>query len=156
MMSAKTKDSVRYSITEAAEKLDRSPHTLRTWDRNGSMPARLRPKRDEHGHRYWTPELIEQIKKWIADNHFHPGRGIAYNPTPEQLEAHINKIRAASKPHPHFNGKQGALKQQITEAIEILGIAPDKIIAELPKVAKTAGVDLSDALTIAAEVIEQH
>lgn len=154
-MATKTKAEKRYSITEAAEKLDRSPHTLRSWDRNGSMPARLRPKRDEHGHRYWTPELIEAIKKWIDDNHFHPGRGIAYHPTQKQLKAHIDKIRASSG-RSHFNGKQAALKEQIAEAIQVLGVEPDKIIAGLPKVAKDAGVDLGDALSIAAEVIGPH
>lgn len=153
-MAAKTKAEKRYSITEAAEKLDRSPHTLRSWDRNGAMPARLRPKRDSLGHRYWTPELIEQIKKWIEDNHFHPGRGIDYHPTQKQLKAHIDKIRNASG-RPHFNGKHDALREQIQQAVTELKVPPDKIISTLPKVAKAAGVELSDALSIAAEVIEQ-
>lgn len=87
-------ESRRFTISEAAKLLDRSPNTLRSWERNGSMPKYLWPKRDHLGHRYWTLELIELIRVWMEKNHFYPGRGLDYDPTPEQLQSHIAKIRS--------------------------------------------------------------
>lgn len=146
----------RCTITEAAKLLDRSPHTLRSWDRNGSMPAKLRPKRDALGHRYWTPQLIEQIKEWIVKNHFHPGRGIDYDPSPEQLAAHIKKIRSSSSSRAGRNGKHDALKSQVSEAINDLGVDPSKVLAGLPTVAAQHGVPLEEALRLVAEVVDMQ
>lgn len=142
---------VRYSIAEAAELLDRSPHTLRSWDRNGSMPKHLRPKRDEHGHRYWTPDLIEKIKEWILKNHFHPGRGISYDPTPEQLAGHLSKIRTIAGSR--RNGKHETLRGQLEQAFVEMKLPPKQILSNLPHAAEEAGLPLDEALTIAAEVV---
>lgn len=142
---------VRYSIAEAAELLDRSPHTLRSWDRNGSMPKSLRPKRDEHGHRYWTPELIEKIKEWIVKNHFHPGRGISYEPTPDQLASHLSKIRSTSTGR--RNGKHEILREQLQQAFIEMSLPPKQILSNLPHAADEVDVPLGEALIIAAEVV---
>ena len=42
-MAVAIPEQTRYSISEAARLLDRSPQTLRSWDRNQSMPEELRP-----------------------------------------------------------------------------------------------------------------
>lgn len=156
-MDKTTAVEARYSISEAAKLLDRSPHTLRSWDRNGSMPASLRPKRDALGHRYWTPALIQQIKEWIQRTGFHPGRGIDYHPTQARLQQHIDKIRHAAR----ANGKLqedpqvAGLRQMVREAIVDLKVDPDVIVASLPKVISTMSIPLDRALEVAAEVIHE-
>lgn len=155
----------RLSISEAAKALDRSPHTLRSWDRNESMPKSLRPKRDALGHRYWTPELIEQIKEWMAENEFHPGRGIDYHPTPQQLEQHIGKIRRASRQRAantsvdqRLEPGLAILRGYIEEAINEMGVTPEQVVAALPSVieqfkAQGHDVNIEDALRIVTDVI---
>lgn len=151
-----TEGEIRYRIGEAAELLDRSPHTLRSWDRNESMPDDLRPYRDELGHRYWTPELIERIKAWIQENDFHPGRGIGYHPTPERLKQHIAKIRTTPRSGNVTSDEQLAgLRSMIEEAIFDLGTPPERIIEMLPTVVKDYGIPLDQALRVAADVITQ-
>lgn len=150
-------NSTRYTISEAAVLLDRSPHTLRSWDRNSSMPEELRPERDEHGHRYWTPDLIHEIKNWIKDNNFHPGNGIAYHPSPERLQSHINKIRIAAGSSQ--NGHTQPLRDLIDDAIKNHGVTPENIIKMLPdvvaKVNSKDGVEitLKEALHVASQAI---
>lgn len=151
-MSAVPEASLRYSISEAAVLLDRSPQTLRSWDRNHSMPVELRPKRDEQNNRYWTPELIEQIKKWIVDNHFHPGRGISYEPTPERLQQHINRIRHSSRKNDKEPAPLAALREVIEHARTELKVPEDRIVAMLPEVAAKEGIPLNEALRVASEV----
>lgn len=132
-----------YSIAEAARLLDRSPHTLRSWDRNASMPANLRPPRDHLGHRYWTPELIEQIRDWITANNFHPGSAISYEPSPERLAEHIGKIRHAAAQR---NGHAGPLRDLIVDALDRLQVPPEKIIEMLPGV--VAGINQREGIEI--------
>lgn len=146
---------VRYTITQAAELLDRSPHTLRSWDRNGSMPKSLRPKRDSLGHRYWTPELIAKIKEWIVKNHFHPGRGIDYDPSPEQLAAHITKIRSSSH-RADQNGAHGELRKVVEQAIIEMKLPTEQILSNLPSVAQQSSVSLEDAIIITADVLSSR
>lgn len=147
---------VRYSISEAARLLDRSPHTLRSWDRNRSMPSQLRPPRDELDHRYWTPELIEHIRDWIVANNFHPGSAISYDPSPERLAEHIGKIRRAALAR---SSHSGPLRDLIEDALDNLHVAPEQVIKMLPDVVATVnereGIDihLDDALRTASEVL---
>lgn len=153
-------DNSRISISEAAKLLDRSPHTLRSWDRNKSMPKELRPKRDELGHRYWTLELIEQIKLWIVENDFHPGNGIAYHPSPQRLQQHIGRIRvAAAHPSTNVNGHTGALRDMIVDALTNHNVTPENIIKMLPSVVERVNHDnnveitLDEALEVASQTI---
>lgn len=152
----------RYSISEAAKLLDRSPHTLRSWDRNGSMPKRLRPKRDGNGNRYWTDELIAEIKTWIEANGFHPGRGIDYHPSPEQLASHIKRIRRSSagkarNGHHHITPEEVELRDLTVEAIEQLQLDKAKILASLPQVIERfPGMKLDDAMRIVGDVFSQY
>jgi hypothetical protein len=150
----------RISISQAAKLLDRSPHTLRSWDRNKSMPKDLRPKRDELGHRYWTLELIEKIKLWIVDNDFHPGNGIDYHPSPQRLQQHIGRIRvAAANPGTSVNGHTGALHDMIVDALNNHNVAPENIIKMLPGVVEKVNHDnnveitLDEALEVASQTI---
>lgn len=149
-------EQARISISEAARLLDRSPQTLRSWDRNGSMPKKLRPKRDAQGNRYWTPELIEEIKQWIVDNHFHPGRGISYDPSPERLQQHINRIRKSSKKTTTEDPAPLADFRYVVEhAMTELHVTQEQIAEMIPKVAAERGIPLADALRVAGEVFSQ-
>lgn len=154
----------RFGITEAAALLNRSPQTLRSWDRKGLMPKRLRPKRDKFGNRYWTTELIQEIKDWIAKSGFHPGRGIAYSPTPEELERHINKMRASNKARGKRRRRASrngvgsdhaatdGLRVMVSEALS-QGIPHEEILAKLPSVAEKQGVPLDEALLVVSQVV---
>lgn len=120
------------------------------------MPDSLKPQRDEHGHRYWTPELIAQIKTWIEENHFHPGRGIDYSPTPDQLQRHMEKIRSAAGERSNMAHDEIALRHMVSEALN-MGIAPEKIIESLPSVAaKLDHLGLGEAARIAGDVIDSR
>lgn len=150
-MSIEVDDVERFSISEAAELLDRSPHTLRSWDRKGTIPEHLRPQRDANGNRFWTQTLIDEIKKWITDTGFHPGSGISYHPSPERLQQHIDRIRRSTRSK-LVDEKQEALRVMITEAITVLGLTEDQVVAALPNVIGDFGIEMSDALRVASEV----
>lgn len=147
----------RIKISEAARLLDRSPATLRSWERKRSMPASLRPKRDPSGDRYWTPGLIEEIRRWIEDNHFHPGSSLRYSPTPEQTRRHVERIREAARAR-RVNGHDpvGDLEAKVREAIYDLGRSPDDVVRALPLVAAGMGVSLGDAVAVVAQVIAER
>lgn len=161
-MSDAAQSTKRYSISEAAKLLDRSPHTLRSWDRNGSMPKRLRPKRDPNGNRYWTDELIAEIKEWISENGFHPGRGIDYHPSPEQLASHIKRIRRSSagkKVNGHQkNAEFPEFRKIVIQAIEDMGLSQERIVTMLPKVIEgmESKITLEEALRVVSDVFSQY
>lgn len=146
--------SHRYSISEAAVLLDRSPHTLRSWDRNEVMPVELRPSRDANGNRYWTKELIEQIKGWIAESGFHPGRGIDYHPDAQRLQQHIERIRHSSRRG--TDDSTELLKALIEDALDTLGLTQEGIVAMIPQVISQYDISLQDALRVAADVFAQR
>ena len=126
------------------------------------MPSHLRPERDANGHRYWTPELIDGIKKWIKDNHFHPGRGIDYHPTEEQLRRHVDKIRAAAHARSNeFSDEAEMLRQIARDALNNRGLTSEQLVAELPRVYDHLAeqgyeMTLADATRIVSEVIQEH
>jgi len=64
-------------IGEVADELDRVPHTIRIWIYQNKLPAELLPHRDERNWRYWTPDQVEGLKKWIVENDMRPGKGLA-------------------------------------------------------------------------------
>src|SRR5256885_13357337 len=80
-------------IRDAAERLNRRPATLRHWEREGILPARLRSHRTARGWRFWTSEQLDEIKQWMVDNDIRPGKGLKYVPTPEQEAAHLEAMR---------------------------------------------------------------
>lgn len=65
-----------YRVSQVAKELDRSPHTVRTWERLKLTPQRLRSVRDERGWRVWTGAQIEGLKDWIVQTDRRPGKGI--------------------------------------------------------------------------------
>jgi len=84
----------RIYIREAAEVLNRRMATLRKWEQLGLLPAHLRPHRGHRGWRYWTPEQLEGIKKWLKETDRRPGKGLPhYNPTEKQLDKAITAMR---------------------------------------------------------------
>lgn len=157
---------VKFSIAEAARLLDRSPSTLRAWDRSKSMPRHLRPARDPNGHRYWTPELIAQIQEWMIENEFYPGRAI-YHPDKERLQKHIERIRNANKSQDEEapDEQADALRKMVEEAVFELNVPPAEVISSLPRVvdqvnmAEGVDVPLDEALRVVADILaraEQH
>jgi hypothetical protein len=73
----------RLYIGDVAAQLDRVPHTIRMWEqRTNFLPKRLIPHRDERGWRYWTPDQVDGIKKWLIDEDIRPGRAFGPRRTP--------------------------------------------------------------------------
>lgn len=85
-------------IGEVAQAVNRRISTVRSWERLGMLPKGLLPKRDHRGWRTWTPEQVEGIKKWMVDEDIRPGKALKwYNPSPEQLEKHLEGQRLPRK-----------------------------------------------------------
>lgn len=63
----------RLQIIDVAHALDRVPHTLRVWEREGRLPEHLMPHRDERGWRYWTEDQVDGMKQWLIDEDIRPG-----------------------------------------------------------------------------------
>lgn len=71
----------RLYIGDVSAELGRVPHTIRMWERRpGFLPAALKPKRDDRGWRYWTPEQVDAIKKWLVDEDIRPGKAFGKRP----------------------------------------------------------------------------
>jgi hypothetical protein len=84
----------RIYIREASDLLERQMTTLRKWESLGVLPQHLRPHRGQRGWRYWTPDQIDGIKKWMRDTDRRPGKGLPhYHPTEEQLSEVLRKMR---------------------------------------------------------------
>lgn len=87
-------------ITEAAELLNRRPHTIRDWERKGVLPKELRSNRSSRGWRYWTSKQIQEIREWMKEEDMRPGKGLPhYKPTEQQIELHIARQRMPRKAH---------------------------------------------------------
>jgi len=79
--------------------------TLRKWEQLGLLPAHLLPHRGDRGWRYWTPEQIEGIKKWIKETDRRPGKGLPnYDPTEAELDRAIKMMR---RPRQHNPSRAG-------------------------------------------------
>jgi hypothetical protein len=88
----------RIFIGEAAEMLDRKITTLRKWEQLGVLPKHLMPHRTDRGWRYYTPDQIEGIKKWIKDTDRRPGKGLKhYKPDQKKVKAQIHAMRKPRK-----------------------------------------------------------
>lgn len=88
---------VRYKIRDAALLLDRSPHTMRSWEKKPQFPQELHPLRDERNERYYTPALIEKIREFLRTSDFRPGNGIKnYTPSDDDRDRHLKSLRAAA------------------------------------------------------------
>lgn len=85
-------------ITEAAELLNRRPHTIREWERQGVLPKDLRSQRSNRGWRYWTRKQIQEIREWMREEDMRPGKGLPhYKPTEQQVEVHVKRQRRPRK-----------------------------------------------------------
>jgi len=88
----------RIYIREAAQLLNRRMATLRKWEQLGVIPSHLIPHRGDRDWRYWTPEQLEGIRKWIRDTDRRPGKGLPhYNPTETELDKAIAAMRTPRK-----------------------------------------------------------
>ena len=61
-------------IGDVAVRLNRTPHTLRRWERDGLLPPHLLPRRDKRGMRIWDSEQVEQIREWMIIMDLRPGK----------------------------------------------------------------------------------
>jgi len=94
----------RIYIREAAKKLNRRMSTLRKWEQLNILPEHLIPHRGVRDWRYWTPEQIDGIKKWLKETDRRPGKGLPhYDPTEEQLNWAIQQMRKPRKSSADFD-----------------------------------------------------
>lgn len=88
------KSAERIYIREAAQLLNRRMATLRKWEQLSVLPDHLIPHRGSRGWRYWTPDQVEGIRKWIRETDRRPGKGLPhYNPTDKKLDEAILAMR---------------------------------------------------------------
>lgn len=89
----------RIYLRELAEIVNRTPHTIRQWERsiNGKdpiLPDHLWGQRDERDWRYWDQRQVNGIIKWMEREGIAPGKGLsAYKPSPEQVTEMLRKLR---------------------------------------------------------------
>jgi hypothetical protein len=67
----------RVYMQELEELLNRQRTTIRKWERDGILPVKLKPKRDEAGWRYWTLTQAIGLAKLIVARELYPGKGFA-------------------------------------------------------------------------------
>lgn len=90
MPEPRTSQEARVKMGELSKTINRLPNTIRKWEREGKLPKKLMPKRDEEGRRYWTPAQVEGIVKWMAKLDMRPGRTIT---DPSREADHITNLR---------------------------------------------------------------
>src|SRR3954454_7171242 len=91
---ARDNHPVRVYIREAAEILDRRIAAVRKWEQLGVWPKRLIPHRGPRNWRYWTPEQIEGLQKWIRTTERRPGKGLSHwHPSEAQIKTTIGNMR---------------------------------------------------------------
>ncbi len=87
-----------YGIGEFAEALERSPETIRRWERMGVIPKAtlIKPGRDKkHGkRRYYTAAQIEGTVKIAYELGLLPGRGRGGRRRDVQLSAFSGRVTA--------------------------------------------------------------
>jgi hypothetical protein len=82
----------RVYIGEVADIVNRRVDTLRKLDTRREFPAHLRPRKGERGWRYWNESQLDDLIAWFGTRY--PGSALAgYDPTPERLEQHIERMR---------------------------------------------------------------
>jgi hypothetical protein len=86
-------------IAALARTLNRREDTCRGWCRTKKLPSDLMPQRDTTstgglGWRYWTPEQVRGIKRWMVERNMTPGAGLRnFDPTPEESDELLTKLR---------------------------------------------------------------
>lgn len=65
-----------HGIVAVARAIDRVPHTIRIWEYKNELPEHLRSSRNSRGHRVWTDEQVEGIKRWMAETDRRPARAL--------------------------------------------------------------------------------
>lgn len=84
----------RVYMRELATLLDRRSHTIRGWERDGILPKKLRPHRDEKGWRFWTESQATMIKEWMTVKNMQPGKGLlGYSPTTSAVQEMMSQLR---------------------------------------------------------------
>lgn len=92
------KTEERIYIRQASELLGREMGTIRKWEAEGVLPDELVSHRGERNWRYWTPDQIEGIRKWIDKTDRRPGKGLPhYSPDEEKVEETLHKLRRPRK-----------------------------------------------------------
>jgi hypothetical protein len=72
--------------------INRKPHTIRGWERDGSLPKQLRGTKDSRGRRWWNQEQVDGIRDWMVDRY--PGSGLpGYKPTHAEAEEHVKHLQ---------------------------------------------------------------
>ena len=67
------------TIGEVSKEVGRVSHTIRQWERDGRLPKKLLPLRDDNGWRVWTVEQVELLKEWIVKEDMRPGKALPFN-----------------------------------------------------------------------------
>ena len=80
-------ENERIYLKDLAEIVDRSMHTIRQWE----LPQDLEPLRDGRDWRYWTPEQVRGIKRWMR---LEKRLGRA---DPERVRGMLKKLREPRK-----------------------------------------------------------
>lgn len=107
-------------IRDLAVIIDREIGTIRGWERDGRLPKKLRPRRNERDWRYWTPAQVEGIKDWMKRNDMRPGSALA---KPENEKRHLENLRQPKLIQPvvvrkaYTMSKKGKTQLEIAEAL---------------------------------------
>jgi len=56
-----------YKISELAKELDRTPLTIKKWEKSGLIP---KARRDSRGWRYYTEEDVNEIKRILEEHDY--------------------------------------------------------------------------------------
>lgn len=84
----------RVYMRDLARLLDRSSGTIRGWERDGLLPKRLLPHRDEKGWRYWKLGQVAKIQEWMVKNRMAPGKGLSgYQPSVDTVQGMLRQLR---------------------------------------------------------------
>ena|SRR5581483_5865536 len=80
-------------IGELSRRINRRPATIRQWEREGYLPAKLHGKRDGRRWRWWTETQALAIEEFARGRY--PGSGLpGFHPTPEEVDALLERMRA--------------------------------------------------------------
>lgn len=86
-------DDERIYINVLAEIINREIDTIRKWERVGTLPKHLLPKRGDRGWRYWTHAQVygpRGIIAWMEKKDMRPGREFA---DPRNADDHVRALR---------------------------------------------------------------
>jgi hypothetical protein len=82
----------RVYMSELEELLGRKRATIRKWERDGILPDRLQPQRDEVDWRFWTWDQVIGIAEWIRDEELYPGKGFMSDKVAKRYRREAEKL----------------------------------------------------------------